>query len=207
MRIFIFASAALLAFGTCPRRLRPIERHRSGQGRRLPHRGAHAALVHPGEGGRRSDCSDREAMAERDHRHLSLAGKGSFHRFIDNFYAGHERELAAVRNPELQSVFRRSATYALTRSIDGAIDTMQTWASDWSSLLVDPKVDLTLIYGTRDANMPPGLVAAASERLSLPKAMAVEGAGSFLLMDAPDKIAQVLLRKADGAAWRTKKTL
>ena len=130
-------------------------------------------------------------MAERDHRHLSLAGKGSFHRFIDNFYAGHERELAAVRNPELQSVFRRSATYA----------------SDWSSLLVDSKVDLTLIYGTRDANMPPGLVAAASERLSLPKAMAVEGAGSFLLMDAPDKIAQVLLRKADGAAWRTKKTL
>ena len=134
-------------------------------------------------------------------------GKGSFHRFIDNFYAGHERELAAVRNPELQSVFRRSATYALTRSIDGAIDTMQTWASDWSSLLVDPKVDLTLIYGTRDANMPPGLVAAASERLSLPKAMAVGGAGSFLLMDAPDKLAQVLLRKADGAAWRTKKTL
>jgi|GEM_PF-1666904 len=127
-------------------------------------------------------------------------GKGSFHRFIDNFYAGHERELAAVRSPELQSAFLRSATYALTGTIDGLIDTMQTWASDWSDLLVDRNVALTLIYGSHDANMPPKLVAAASKRLSLPDAIEIEDAGSFLLVDAPDRLADVLLRKADGNA-------
>ena len=123
---------------------------------------------------------------------LASIGKGSFQRFVDNFYEGHERELAAVRHPELLAVFRKSATYALANTIDGAIDTMQTWAGDWSGLLVDRAVPLTLIYGSHDANMPGPLVAAVSDRLALPGPRTIANAGSFLLMDAPEALAKAI---------------
>ena len=123
---------------------------------------------------------------------LASIGSGSFHRFVENFYEGHDLELAAVRHPELTSVFRRSASYALAPGIDGPIDTMQCWASDWSRLFDELEVPLALVYGSKDANMPRPLVEAISRRLGLPQADYLEGAGSFLLMDAPDTVARLL---------------
>ena len=123
---------------------------------------------------------------------LASIGKGNLARFVENFYEGHDRELAAVRHPELLSVMRRSASYALANSIDGAIDTMQSWASDWSSLLVSREVPLTLFYGSEDANMGPSLVEAITRRLGLSKPQFLDDAGSFLLIDAPQKLAKIL---------------
>ena len=123
---------------------------------------------------------------------LASIGSGSFHRFVENFYEGHALELAAVRHPELTSVFRRSASYALAKGIDGPIDTMQCWASDWSELFEGLEVPLSLVYGSKDANMPRPLVEAVSGRLGLTRAQYVDGAGSFLLMDESETIARLL---------------
>lgn len=125
---------------------------------------------------------------------LASVGKGNLTRFVENFYEDHERELAAVRHPEVLSVMRRSASYALASSIDGAIDTMQTWASDWSSLLVSRDVPLSLFYGREDANMGPALVETIARRLGLPEPQFFDDAGSFLLVDAPRKLAEILSR-------------
>ena len=125
---------------------------------------------------------------------LASVGKGNLTRFVENFYEGHERELAAVRHPEVLSVMRRSASYALSNSIDGAIDTMQSWASDWSPLLASKEVPLRLFYGREDANMGPVLVEAIARRLDLPEPEFVDDAGSFLLIDAPQKLAEILSR-------------
>ena len=125
---------------------------------------------------------------------LASVGKGNLARFVENFYEGHERELAAVRHPEVLSVMRRSASYALASSINGAIDTMQTWASDWSPLLASRDVPLTLFYGREDANMGPALVEAITRRLDLPEPEFFDGAGSFLLVDTPQKLAEILSR-------------
>ncbi len=123
---------------------------------------------------------------------LAAIGSGSFHRFVEDFYDGYERELDAVRHPELLSVFRRAASYSIASTLDGPIDTMQFWASDWSELFSDIKVPLSLVYGTHDANMPRVLVEAVSARLGLRCASFVENAGSFLLMDSPEAVARLL---------------
>ena len=123
---------------------------------------------------------------------LAAIGSGSFHRFVEDFYDGYQRELDAVRHPELLSVFRRAASYSITSTLDGPIDTMQFWASDWSELFADIEVPLSLIYGTHDANMPRALVEAVSARLGLRRASFIENAGSFLLMDSPEAVARLL---------------
>ncbi|MEL7217625.1 MAG: alpha/beta hydrolase [Pseudomonadota bacterium] len=119
---------------------------------------------------------------------LATIGTGEFHRFVEEFYRGCDRELAAIQKPAMVRMLRSAATYVVRGRFVGTAETMITWAADWSKYCRDITVPVHMIYGENDATISPIEAERASANFGFEPIEFVADAGSFLLQDQTDMI-------------------
>ncbi|WP_379547984.1 hypothetical protein ACFCW2_02665 [Qipengyuania sp. DSG2-2] len=117
---------------------------------------------------------------------LATIGTGEFHRFVQEFYQGCERELASMQSPAMVSLLRSSASYVVRGRFTGLVDTMLNWAADWSPLCRNIQVPVHMIYGSEDATTSAELAHKACDAFGFAEPEFVPDAGSFLLLDQPE---------------------
>lgn len=130
---------------------------------------------------------------------LASIRDGEFYRFVENFYRDCPRELAVLRDPEVLSTIRRSAAYIFLNGYDGTIDTMLSWAADWSSLCKGITIPVRLIAGDEDRAMPHEFLRRAARTYGFDDPVFVPATGGFLINEQPDYVMQYLKERFDAS--------
>ncbi|GAA4051048.1 alpha/beta hydrolase [Parerythrobacter jejuensis] len=114
---------------------------------------------------------------------LATIGTGEFHRFVEEFYQGCDRELRAIQKPSMVRMLRSSATYVVRGRFVGTAETMITWAADWSASCRDVPVPVHMLYGREDSTISSEEAIRSCRNFGFNAPEFVADAGSFLLQD------------------------
>lgn len=119
---------------------------------------------------------------------LASIRDGEFYRFVENFYRNCPRELAALRTPDMLASLRRSAFYIFSKGFDGTIDTMLSWAADWSELCENISTPIQMLASEDDRAMPAEFVRKSCAKYGFNDPIFVPDTGGFMLYEEPGTV-------------------
>lgn len=128
---------------------------------------------------------------------LASIRDGEFYRFVENFYRDCPRELAALRSPDMLAAIRRSAFYIFRSGFDGTIDTMLSWAANWSELCKDLEIPIQMLVGEEDSAMPHDFVRRSVNEYGFNEPIFVPDTSGFMLYESPETVMQYLRERYD----------
>ena len=128
---------------------------------------------------------------------LASIRDGEFYRFVENFYRDCPRDLAALRSPDMLATLRRTALYLSNTGFDGNIDTMLSWAADWSELCHNIETPIQMLVGEDDRAMPLDFAYRSAAKYGFKKPEIIPGTGGFMLFERPDIVMQYLRKSFD----------